>query len=207
MNHTCYKCGEPVDPDAAFCPNCRAPQIRVPEGDEPATPPLPPGTPGDVPPPARPIAPETQLSWRDALPAVAIAAAVLVIASLHVAFMAMFLVFAVSMLAMLFYRRRRPHAELSAGTAAKLGATIGFTFFFMILAAYAVKVSTGGAEEFRQTIDAAIAQAATQSGNTGIDPESMRGAIIAFGFLFLGAMLMSFFAIGAMFAAKLTRRR
>lgn len=59
MDHPCSKCGVTVQDGIAFCPNCGAPQIRVanPFGDTPVTPPMPPGTPGEVQPPAEPITP------------------------------------------------------------------------------------------------------------------------------------------------------
>jgi hypothetical protein len=59
VDHPCSKCGVTVQDGIAFCPNCGAPQIRVanPFGDTPVTPPMPPGTPGDIQPPAEPVAP------------------------------------------------------------------------------------------------------------------------------------------------------
>lgn len=57
MDHPCTKCGAAVEDGTPFCPQCNTPQIRVSIGDgnEPATPPLPPGTPDEVQPPARPL--------------------------------------------------------------------------------------------------------------------------------------------------------
>src|SRR5581483_6640411 len=77
MERPCYRCGANVDDTNAFCPQCNAPQIRVaisageagsqhapalgeapePVEDlrEPATGPLPPGTPGELQPPATPM--------------------------------------------------------------------------------------------------------------------------------------------------------
>ncbi len=70
-----------------FCPKCGAPQIRVaaPEGDEPATAPLPPGTPGEISPPSQPVYgtqpawgaipnfDPNRVNWRAALPGAVIA--------------------------------------------------------------------------------------------------------------------------------------
>lgn len=46
----------PVEEGVPFCPNCNAPQIRITglAPNEPVTPPLRPGTPGDLQPPAQP---------------------------------------------------------------------------------------------------------------------------------------------------------
>ena len=65
------------------CPKCGAPQIRVAveEGNEPVTPPMPPGTPDEVQPPATPVYPQGEgwnhpvvapdprrVQWRSAFP-------------------------------------------------------------------------------------------------------------------------------------------
>lgn len=56
--NNCYKCGAEVEDGRPFCPQCKAPQIRVvSSATEPGTEPLPPGTPAEVQPPAEPIQP------------------------------------------------------------------------------------------------------------------------------------------------------
>jgi ribosomal protein L40E len=56
VEHPCHRCGAPISEGAPFCSQCGAPQIRVATPDaEPATIPLPPGTPDNIQPPAEPV--------------------------------------------------------------------------------------------------------------------------------------------------------
>jgi len=73
VEHSCHRCGARVEDGNPFCAQCGAPQIRVsvdqfgtPPSDTPemdaGSPPLPPGTPEDVQPPAEPVVkPQNQL--------------------------------------------------------------------------------------------------------------------------------------------------
>lgn len=57
MEHACSQCGTVVEDGSPFCPNCHAPQIKVPvrPPTAPVSEPLTPGTPEDVQPPAEPV--------------------------------------------------------------------------------------------------------------------------------------------------------
>jgi len=57
MEHSCLQCGTTVGDGSPFCPNCHAPQIKVPvrPPTAPVTERLTPGTPDDVQPPAEPV--------------------------------------------------------------------------------------------------------------------------------------------------------
>lgn len=57
MEHACHRCGATIEEGIPFCPSCSAPQIRVVREipDDAASPPLPPGTPGNLQPPAVPV--------------------------------------------------------------------------------------------------------------------------------------------------------
>src|ERR1051326_7417864 len=55
MDHACHQCGQEIEEGTPFCRHCGAPQIRIPGLEEAATPPMPPGTPGEVQPPAEPV--------------------------------------------------------------------------------------------------------------------------------------------------------
>ncbi len=56
MEHPCHQCNTAVEDGVPFCPKCGAPQIRVVSDDnEPVTGPMPPGTPGEIQPPAQPV--------------------------------------------------------------------------------------------------------------------------------------------------------
>ena len=70
MTSSCYRCGAAVEEQTTFCPSCGAPQIRVTvqatDANTPSTPPLPPGTPESVQPPAMPVSfgEAGQIQWR-----------------------------------------------------------------------------------------------------------------------------------------------
>jgi hypothetical protein len=57
MEHSCSQCGTTVEDGSPFCPNCHAPQIKVPvrPPTSPVSERLTPGTPDDVQPPAEPV--------------------------------------------------------------------------------------------------------------------------------------------------------
>src|SRR5947209_9439921 len=65
MQYSCYRCGAAVEEQTPFCASCGAPQIRVNTAnmaqdvpltpETPAAPPLEPGTPASVQPPAMPV--------------------------------------------------------------------------------------------------------------------------------------------------------
>jgi len=144
VEHPCHQCHSSVEEGVPFCPRCGAPQIRVaiPEGNEPVTGPMPPGTPGNVQPPATPVfgtsgwqsgvqAPGG-VQWRAATPGAAfagIAAGVLAQVPYLSALMIFWFFFAGGM-AVLFYRRRTGQV-VGAKAGAKIGALAGlFAFLF-----------------------------------------------------------------------------
>ena len=62
MQYSCHRCGAVVEDQTPFCASCGAPQIRVSvaqessfASDAPVTPPLAPGTPASIQPPALPV--------------------------------------------------------------------------------------------------------------------------------------------------------
>lgn len=133
-----------------FCPECNAPQIRV--AGEAASPPLPPGTPGEVQPPAQPV-PLSQgqakisINWSKALPAAA-AAGVLISIALVVPLAIFFLwMLAGGALAVALYRRSNP-GLISPGAGARIGAVGGLVGYILFALAYSVLllVSHGGGQ-------------------------------------------------------------
>jgi hypothetical protein len=139
-----------VEEGVPFCPECNAPQIRV--GGEAASPPLPPGTPGEVQPPAQPVAlpqarPQGPINWSGALPAAA-AAGVLISIALVVPLAIFFLWMLVGgALAVALYRRRNP-GPLSPGAGARIGAVGGLVGYILFAFAYSVLLllSHGGGQ-------------------------------------------------------------
>src|SRR5690349_21386787 len=71
MESPCYRCGAPVEEQTAFCPSCKAPQIKVSVpadslANQPSTLPLPPGTPSSIEPPSLPLhfVHATPIDWK-----------------------------------------------------------------------------------------------------------------------------------------------
>src|SRR5512147_586202 len=124
MEHPCHQCGTAVEEGTAFCPQCGAPQIRVVTArQEPASPPLPPGTPEDAQPPAQPVELGTQaaaqpvapprIQWSQAVPAAAGAGAVLALAWVIPPLGFVLWVVAAGLVGVAFYRRKVPDATLT----------------------------------------------------------------------------------------------
>src|SRR3954447_21491594 len=153
MPTTCHRCGAALEEGTAFCPSCGAAQIRVPAGDANASPAFPPGTPGNVQPPATPVALAGPLDW-----SVGFKAAVLtgllasVPSSLPILSLACCLwVIGGAALTVLLYQKWKP-GMVSTGMGARLGAVAGlfsFLFWFLFKAAgQAVR----GSEAFKQQL-------------------------------------------------------
>lgn len=173
-----------------FCSQCGAPQIRVTQASEVvAAEPFPPGTPENVQPPAQPaplspvdfqrafparILSPNQLDWSHAFPAAAIAGLLAAFCSINALLILVGLPFA-GILAVSFYRRRRPDATVSRAMGATLGAVtgaFGFAVFFVLSGIAMVVLNNEG--KLRSTLEESIQQAVVRSGNT--DP-AFRSAI------------------------------
>jgi len=139
-----------VEEGVAFCPECKAPQIKV--GMEAATPPLPPGTPGEIQPPAEPVnrppaARPQPVNWAKALPAAGSAGLLLAVAFLVPYSIFFFWLLIGGGLAVAFYRRGNPQ-PLSTGAGARIGAVSGLLGYilFAIGNSLALLVGGGGAQ-------------------------------------------------------------
>jgi hypothetical protein len=125
VEHSCYQCGLAVDEGIAFCPQCNAPQIRVAVGDAVVSPTIDSGS--EVKPTgSHPNTSQiTVLQWSYALPAAALAgliAAVMMLIPVGAFGLGML---ASGALAVMFYRRRNPVANVTPGTCARKGALCG----------------------------------------------------------------------------------
>jgi hypothetical protein len=159
VEHPCHKCGAAVEDGTAFCPQCNAPQIRVGPGEtdaevrslaESLSHPLPGG--------------RAALEWSQALPAAGFAgviAALLMFIPLGAFGLGMT---AGGILAVLFYRRRIPAAQITPAMGARLGAVSGALGFavFAIFTAVAVLVFHSGGQ-LRAELLEAIQQSAARS--------------------------------------------
>src|SRR6185312_14334224 len=148
-----------------------APQIRVAVDDEPATPPLPPGTPDETQPPAQPVpvggaAPHvrTGVDWSNALPASLWAGALLAV-SWIVPYSGYFLwIIAAGIIAVALYKRRAGDATVTPANGARIGAVcglFGFVGFAGILAVGLLVLR--GSTKFREMMQSAIQQAAASN--------------------------------------------
>jgi len=125
MELPCYKCGQMVEEGVPFCPHCAAPQIRVVVAEPPTTPAFATATGPDAGTlPASQTVPVLGLpmGWSQAFRACALAG---LIAFLLVWLSVVVAILAAGVLAVAFYRQRRPGITLRAAEAAKLGALAG----------------------------------------------------------------------------------
>src|SRR5690349_5303522 len=172
VDHACHQCGREIEEGTPFCGHCGAPQIRIPTMEEPATPPMPPGTPGDAQPPAEPViiggsptpAIPVGVDWSNALPAAGWAGALLAIAWL-IPYLGYFLwIIGGGVLAVAFYKRRAPHAVITPADGARIGALTGLFGF----AGFAALMAVGllllrGSTKFREMLQQSMQQAAASN--------------------------------------------
>jgi hypothetical protein len=148
MQIACHRCGAVLDEGTAFCPSCGAPQIRV--SPEQATPPMPPGTPGDLQPPAMPVALPAPLDWSVGIKACALMGLVASLPSSVpiVSTLCCLWLLGGAALTVKLYRRWSPVSEITTGQGVRLGAVMGLcTFAFWVVFRIAAEALRGG---FRQ---------------------------------------------------------
>jgi len=177
----------------AFCPHCGAPQIRVSTASAPeeaVASAFPPGTPGEVQPPAQPAGPVAvrlgAIEWPQGLRAAALAGLLLALAIFFLPLIAagigLFLrlgqgaigllvllaswccILVAGALAVRFYRRRRPEISVSTGMGARLGAVSGLLGFFFYSVPQALRLAFFHLSgSVREAMQKAIEQSASQS--------------------------------------------
>ena len=172
MDHACHQCGQEIEEGIPFCRHCGAPQIRIPGLEEAATPPMPPGTPDEIQPPAEPVVigrpapppPPPTVQWPHALPAAGWAGAILALAWI-IPYIGYFLwIIAAGAIAVTLYRRRVPNAVLTPAIGARIGALCGMFGFagFASLLAVALLLLRGSTK-FREMLQQAMQQAAASN--------------------------------------------
>jgi len=183
VEHPCHQCHAPVEDGVPFCPRCGAPQIRVvdAEGNEPVTGPMPPGTPGEIQPPARPVfgAPANwtpvglqpnQIHWRVAMPVAAVIgvlAGILFLVSGRIPPF-FFLIPVLSGAMTVRGYRSRTHTTVRPLSGAKLGAFAGL-FSFGVSVVGVLLMFTLGREGIQQNMREAMAHPPRT-----MDPQSMQ---------------------------------
>lgn len=168
-----------------FCPNCHAPQIKVPvrPPTAPVTEPLPPGTPEDVQPPAEPMvsesgtltgppmqplapSPQGRLLWRPAVGSALVAGLLAAVGtSVPVIPLAMLCMFASGGLAVTLYRRRVATQTVTPWMGAKLGVLSGGLGFGLLALLSALRLFAASERSelraaFREKMQEAMANAA-----------------------------------------------
>ncbi len=169
MDHTCHQCGREIEEGTPFCRHCGAPQIRIPSMDEPATPPMPPGTPGEVQPPAQPVVISTApmlrgIDWANALPAAGWAGALLAVAWL-IPYLGYFLwILGAGAVAVALYKRRVPGAVVTPADGARIGAITGLFGFAGFAGLMAITLLLlRGSTKFREMLQQSMQQAAARN--------------------------------------------
>ena len=169
-----------------FCPNCHAPQIKVPvrPPTAPVTEPLPPGTPEDLQPPAEPMVererhaspvrrmqplqppPQGRLIWRPAVGSALVAGLLAAVGtSIPVIPLAMLCMFASGGLAVTLYRRRVGEQTVTPWMGAKLGVLAGGLGFGLLALLSALRLFAASERSelraaFRDKMQEAMANAA-----------------------------------------------
>ena len=177
MQTACHRCGAVIEEGTAFCPQCGAAQIRVtsPGANAPATPPLPPGTPGGMQPPAQPVmmAP-APLDWGTGFKVAALAGVIAAVpSSLPVLSIGCCIwILAAAALSVKFYQQSRPVGSVvTAGMGARLGAVTGLTSFVTFLVLGFLKAfAFGGRGEMR----AGMMQALRENAARNPDPQAQQ---------------------------------
>ncbi len=219
MEHPCHRCHAAVGDSSPFCPNCGAPQIRVPAREEALEAPagLPESGPGPGLTAATPflpaaVRPNRRIAIRSAATAGGLVA-VLGFIPLGRAFVLVLPL--VGFLTILLYRRRSLEPDLSAAMGFQLGALGGLfgSAIFGVLTALETLLFQAG----NQLRDAMI-QAIRQAQARAADPQARqmldyfltpRGLVVmmVLGFLFTAIMFVLLSGIGGAIFAVLLRRK
>ena len=215
MEYPCHQCGATVEQGIAFCPQCRAPQIRVavpepytpsPVADDSSAPSLQPYFTSSL---------TTRLAWSQALPAAALAgliSAVLMLTPLAGFGLGMVIG---GTLSVVFYRRRLPVGNVTPWMGVRLGmvsGVLGAGIFAALLSIGAVVFHAGDA--IREKLMEGMQQAAARNP----DPQAQQvmeffktpqGIVVLLTICLIGVLLafVIFSGLGGAIGAALLRRK
>lgn len=198
MEEPCYKCGQMVEEGRVFCPQCRAPQIRVIVAAGPAEA-------VSATSPARQVqltASETvpviavPILWNRAVKPCAVAAFIAALGMVSQLIYPVIAVLGAGFLSVALYRRQNPEIPVRPLTGARLGAICGFFCAGMtaILGALRVAILHEGGK-----IRAILLNSIQQQAGRSSDPEfqasldffrSPAGLMLMLGFLFILVMII-----------------
>jgi len=133
MEHSCHKCGQPVEDGVPFCAHCAAPQIRVAivdagPGQSISAVSLPNVDASVASAGPDRTAPSQIIDWAQALPAAAVAGMIASVGMMFVGLLGLWML-AAGFLSVLFYRRRTRGGMLFPRAGARLGSTAGLLGF------------------------------------------------------------------------------
>lgn len=215
MAHTCPNCGAAVEDNKRYCGECGAPQDVASSASEdrrPGTEPMPPGTPGEMQPPAQPVYPAVHLGGkpprsdrslfvRSGLIAGVIGTLAILMGGLFAAGaaaalqpFAFLLMIATGGVAVTFYTRRA-HAGISTGRGLKLGLLAGFFGALLLLAITMLGLASSESRaEFRKAVTDTLNTAAAANADTAAKDFAARmisginttGGLVAFLLLMMG---------------------
>ncbi len=218
VEHACEHCGAAVEDGVPFCPKCAAPQIRVrlaaTDDDRPATPPLEPGTPGGVQPPAIPVPlspyrPDWHRALRPALLWGLLATLLALFCSVYPPAFFVAAIFGFGFAGALTVRSalRGARLPLTGGAGARLGALAGLAglVVFEILAVIAAPAMRGNAD-FRRLMEARLQSADPQARAFFLRIFDHPGQLIAF-FMIAAFFYGLIFVVSAAVGGALSARR
>jgi uncharacterized membrane protein len=205
MQNICYRCGNPIEGQIAFCASCGAPQIRVSAPEPPLD--VPEQQPQDLSPvfPQRPFPPSGSLAlspgiaWKDFVRAATPLAAFTGIVTVPLAPLGLFVLLPATLIwAIARYRRSRPLA-IRAGQGARMGAVMGVLSFSFFLPCFLVTIALWRTQ-YRELMIARINELAAQNP----DPQAQQmlqgfatsHGLIVFTAIGLGTILLIFLVIG-----------
>jgi hypothetical protein len=214
VEHTCYKCGSPVESGRPFCPHCRAPQIRVEVAEVAADAPV--SThPLELDLPSPEVPATSFVQWSHALTAAALAGIVsAVLMNLFFGFFGIGIA-AAGILSVRMYRHRVGGTLLTTGTGARIGAVSGvFGFvFFSIIAAVGTAIF-GGRSELKAALLSSLEQAAARSADPQAQVvfEKMRTPeglilLLALSLAFIFFLFVALSSLGGALAASMSSKR
>ncbi len=221
MQTACHRCGAVIEEGTAFCPQCGAAQIKVtaPQPNAPATPPLPPGTPAGMQPPAQPVmmAPAA-LDWGTGFKIAALAGVIAALpSSIPILSMGCCIwILAAAALAVKFYQQGKPVGSLvTAGMGARLGAVTGISSFVTFIVLGFVKAAAlGGRGQMRE----AMMQALRDNAARNPDPQAQQmieklstpagiAFLVVFVIVCIGIAFLIFGLLGGVIGASLWGRK
>ena len=207
-----------LNPDTAFCSNCGAPQVRVPDSVTQSSGTELPSSGSGEDGVARTV---LRLNWRHALPSASTAALAMAIASMLPKLNAFFPLWMIGggLLAVVLYGRRSMLPQVSSVLGGKVGALaglLGFLFFAVFISAYMTiaTVVLHQGEQIRAQLRGVLEQAAANNHDASTQqvlqwvqtPEGLAAIMVLSMFLFLIAFLLLSTA-GGIFGAALARRK